>query len=722
MADSLNNSIQNLGDTLSAAVFGNSKANPEGAENFSGIYMGPGGGVTRADSFSIEGNRYGPAFLPSGYFDKTNQWIEDKLSSVLKEFPGISRENFPKMVADSRTGNNIQYSTPIGPYSNIGNGFTPPGFFNPFTNLWVDQRLSQIIDKEPPGIHRTFFEGSILTGNPGIQLVDEDTGELSPSGFTPVVYYRTGKEIQLGFGSNANGFSPSGSKVGIVSAEEAAEYSKKTGEEGFYESEKSSNYRFKFGIEDDKILSTKDNMSITPFDNEDPLFVGFEVIIDIPNSPLFNGEAAAFIEKFKAGEEIRSRGNILTDFITEFSKFFKFNTPPALNKFSEPDMSDSIFDTQLSPKRHYVKKIAGLDKLIESNTPSSQSAFVKYRNDLIKLSFYEDTTLNLGTLSSLYKLLYWSRINGKNIIPENLLRFDCIIIASEVRNLTRVVKAVNGGARSLQTLKENVSRYVYNLYECQIFFDKMTHGDTIDMSSTPSPIDILEVSFSYKFSSMKFERFNFNSNQYSFVNNESRNPLKFTSKDSNRAILNGDEILPFNDKKLVPLNNGYGGRDINDINISSLVEDRGESESLDGESTTIDNLKEGEKLNIYNDQYNKQIIENSPKGANIYNVIVGNNSENKIELGANGNLFKKAGEKLLQNVKKAALNEAQRQLNNQFRLVNNSIDKVRNSFGIGRMREPTNVYKDIPNAQFFFDVKNSLRDFGGDILGGLLGG
>jgi len=76
----------------------------------------------------------------------------------------------------------------------------------------------------------------------------------------------------------------------------------------------------------------------------------------------------------------------------------------------------------------------------------------------------------------------------------------------------------------------------------------------------------------------------------------------------------------------------------------------------------------------------------------------------------------------LQNIKKAALNEAQRQLNNQFRLVNNSLDKVRNSFGIGRMREPTNVYNNLPNAQFFFDVKNSLRDFGGDVLGGLLGG
>jgi hypothetical protein len=61
------------------------------------------------------------------------------------------------------------------------------------------------------------------------------------------------------------------------------------------------------------------------------------------------------------------------------------------------------------------------------------------------------------------------------------------------------------------------------------------------------------------------------------------------------------------------------------------------------------------------DQYNKIIVE--AMGGGLDATI--NNSENKIELGSNGNLFKKAGEKLLQNVKKAALNEAQRQLNNQ---------------------------------------------------------
>ena len=142
MADSLNSGIQKLGDTLSAKLFGNSKDNPHGSNNFSGIYIGPGGGITKPelkgvnelDNFTTNNglNRIA-AFTPVGYFDQTNQWIDDKLSSIVNQTPGISR---------------------------------------------------------------TLVSGTILSpGRPTTQLIDEDTGNLSKEGFTPVVYYRTGKEI-----------------------------------------------------------------------------------------------------------------------------------------------------------------------------------------------------------------------------------------------------------------------------------------------------------------------------------------------------------------------------------------------------------------------------------------------------------------------------------------------------------------------------------------------
>jgi hypothetical protein len=746
MADSLNTGIQKLGDTLSAKLFGNSKDNPEGSDNFSGIYIGPGGGVTKMDMYVSV--RDGGTFLPPGYFDSNNSWVDDQLSSIIEFLPGISRDDFPLIIKDSRSGKDIEYSEPSGPYKHIGNGFTPPGFFIPRTGLWVDGRFSTMIAKYTNGqegnsIQRT-FQGDLTTINdlsvsPGKSLEDPDgilpiidgvqNKTSAAAGFTPVAYYRTGKEIFL----QPN--SLDGNAVGIVTTKESLDYSKKRGTDGFYDGVSDSDYSFKYGIEDDNLESSfpgrpatgfrefyqnlkKDIFTITPYDNEDPLFIGFEIIINAPTSPLFNGELLNFIRKFYSYSEISSRDQIYSDFVIEALKFFKFNNEEIdgvnlrnLGITPNPNGVDieSIFKTRLKARRHYVKKIKGLDKLNEANTPSQQAAFVKYKNDLVTLTFYEDTTLEFGTLASLYKLLYWSRIRGKNIIPENLLRFDCTVIVSEVRNFTRVKRASETG--QLETLKENVSRYVYDLYECQLFFDKLSHGDSVANDAIASPEGV-EVSFSYKFSTSRFERYNFDDNKYKSVDNRKLRPQDETS-----------QILD-------PLNNGYSGKDI----VSSLISSRFESinsEAANSSTTTeaetqgssdINNLKNNEKLNIYKSEFEKAVLEGGGSNIGIYPSLSAGDSENSIPLNQNGNLLKRSGEALLQNIKKAALNEAQRQLNSQFRLVNNSLDKVRNSFGIGRMSEPTNVYNNPPGGQFFFDVKNSLRNFGGDILGGLLGG
>jgi hypothetical protein len=96
---------------------------------------------------------------------------------------------------------------------------------------------------------------------------------------------------------------------------------------------------------------------------------------------------------------------------------------------------------------------------------------------------------------------------------------------------------------------------------------------------------------------------------------------------------------------------------------------------------------------------------------------------------------KKAAQNLARSLQNSVENETQRQVDIRLRLLNNTLDKVRNSVGLGRMREPTNIYKapyiwqGISNglggqvsSTFFFDVQNSLRDFAGDSLGSVLGG
>jgi hypothetical protein len=210
----------------------------------------------------------------------------------------------------------------------------------------------------------------------------------------------------------------------------------------------------------------------TPYENEDPVFFGFEIIIDAANSPLFNGEILKFMGEIGIAKspkakpifgsrsegtigsaEVFNRKPILDSFCFESIKYFKFKndvgpyvvSPTFLDELSSElrDLFKNSFDMfgSVVEKKHYVKKVEGLDFLVERNGPKTPSGFVKYREDLIKISFYEDITLSTGTLLNLYKLLAWSRQRGKHIIPDNLLKFDCEIIISEVRNMTRIRSA-----------------------------------------------------------------------------------------------------------------------------------------------------------------------------------------------------------------------------------------------------------------------------------------
>ena len=205
----------------------------------------------------------------------------------------------------------------------------------------------------------------------------------------------------------------------------------------------------------------------TPYENEDPVYFSFEIIINGASSPLFNGEILNFMLeiggnlKGKAGlgnAEIFNRKPIIDSFCYESLKFFKFSPLPYVENRSlldglfnddpeKRELLDSlprydIYQT-LMEKKHYVRKIEGLDALNERNTANKSSSFVKYGEDLIKLTFYEDVTLSTGTLLNLYKILGWSRLNGKAMIPDNLLKFDCEIIITEIRNIARVRSALS---------------------------------------------------------------------------------------------------------------------------------------------------------------------------------------------------------------------------------------------------------------------------------------
>lgn len=485
----------------------------------------------------------------------------------------------------------------------------------------------------------------------------------------------------------------------------------------------------------------------TPYENNDPVLFGFEIVIDAVSSPLLNGSVEDFIEQFKMVSEVGSRKYIIADFKEQFSKIFKtkgsifreVTDNQVVNQIKTAIKNDKISDDKqtniFQPGKkaylsYYLKKIAGLEMLIESNTPSKKKYLTNYREDVLKLTFSEDISLSMGTLAHLYKLLYWSKPNGKNIVPENILRFNCDIIVSEVRNLNRVRKAIDTG--NLEVIKDNVSRHIYSLKECQFYFDQPAHDNEIDLSQPTKDFEQFVVTMDYKYVTSKFERWipdNYGFGLYAGYNNGAM-----------WKVGNPNSRDTFSYNKGMILSQGAsteGAGSLNDNSVPKFFTTNTNSLKNNGVKAPI-------VLETYSNSGPVEAIKNdnsgTSKGSNpsddgegpgeTSNTAVksGNrSSQKKTDFENFKDNAKKASKKLAKNLEKAAVRELQGQINSRLRLLNNTLDKLRNNAGIGRMREPTNVYKNYENALgissgFFFDVKNSLRDFAGDSVGGVLGG
>ena len=462
-----------------------------------------------------------------------------------------------------------------------------------------------------------------------------------------------------------------------------------------------------------QLLGDTDGTKGTPYENTDPVIFGFEIIIDLVNSPLLNGSVEDFIASFPYVNEIATRRKVMADFRQQFLKLFKTkgtfkigpDKPTASIKTSNYANTDSPSQLYSNGKpaymSYYLKKIGGLEKLIEANLPDKNKSLIEYRKDLLKLTFTEDVSLDMGTLAYLYKLLYWSKPNGKNIVPENLLRFNCDIIISEVRHFNRVRKGVTNG--DLEVVKDNLSRYIYTLNECQFWFDQLAHDSEVDLGSIKTYDDFV-VTMDYKYVTSKFERWtpdgagfgkyvSYNNGAIWKIGNQGARgaigasasnfpevPRFYTNSISNTLRQNGVD-------RAIVMDSYNPSFTINE----SVQKTSGGSMSAAPDKKALRKNKRKERFNAFKERSSK------------------------------------AGKALGKNLKKALQKEIKAQISMRLRLLNNTLDKLRNGAGLGRMREPTNVYKNYDNplgisSGFFFDVKNSLRDFAGDSLGGKIGG
>lgn len=628
MADSLDNFFKKAGGKLS---FGNKfkrSKPPKGSTIYSGLYYGPGDaeGITRTQ---------GPLYL------------ENPNPSPGQSFGGV-----PLTDSNHKFGLNRTYPS----------GFTPVSYYriSPESEVIIPDPNDPSVKRQLNTKDRFDINTSSLNAGVGISgaIVDLE-------GYEGVGGFDDKSSFDFKYNLNNQENWPGGSSPMMPSG--------KNDIESFDGSFGSKSWDNMDSQEFNKQAVAWSNG--TPHENEDPVIFGFEIIIDSIRSPLLNGELDYFLETIGvSNDELTSRKEISSSFKNEMSKFFKFNleTP-----------SEDIFG-MTTRKRHYIKSIDGLENLIESNSSSKLKSFVDYKQDVLKIQFYEDINLSTGSLSALYKLLYWSKIRGKGVVPENLLRFDCEIIVSELRNISRVRKAANSGVGSqyaMEVLKENLSRYVYSVYECQLFFSKMSHSGDITLESLSTQPNV-QIEMNYKFSNMRFERFNLNDSVYRSINDRRVDPSNIDPTDENSNIENTEGSIQISKTAKTP------------IRIRPIVD--GLAAFSEGELGTDDN-EFISTITFARKNFKRRALDK------IKDALI-NSSKN-----------------LANSLKKAALTEAQRQLNSQFRLLNNAIDQVRNAYGIGRMSEPTNVYSRPANgSSIFFDVRNSLRGFGGDLLGGLL--
>ena len=226
----------------------------------------------------------------------------------------------------------------------------------------------------------------------------------------------------------------------------------------------------------------------------------------------------------------------------------------------------------------------------------------------------------------------------------------------------------------LEVIKENVSRYRYNLYECQFHVPVMPHPGSIDQTSPLVASDTHTIDISFKHSDMSFERFDYStlaesSGKYIIL----KNGILSNSSNVASPIEQGQVDVDFVRLDVISDNNQAGQDSISDI-ILGLV----------NSNDLLGDVKEIDKKDKF-------------KGA-----------------------LKNAGKNLLKATKTAITNEAQRQLNDRFRLLNNTIEKVKQAYGLGQISPPTNVYNVTPGSTPFYDVMNALRNFTGDVLGSAL--
>ena len=495
------------------------------------------------------------------------------------------------------------------------------------------------------------------------------------------------------------------------------------------------------------------NFSSTGWENQDPVMYSFQIIVDALSSPLLNGSVEEFIDSYPVVSEIQSRRRVIYDFKQQFQKLFRtrgdieyreneitlygkealysdYNST-YLNKYANsanPQGSTLKRRGKKAYLAHYLTKIDGLHKLNESNLGETKKFLVDYQKDFIKLTFGEDVSGTMAALSHLYKLLYWSKPLGKGVIPENLLRFNCDIVVTEVRNFNRIRNAMSVSDKDttkniykIQTIKDNVSRHIYSLKECQFYFNTPPHEDSIDNSNVKL-YEGFEVNFDYKYSTLKFDKWVSDLNLYGRYVSYNGGAIwrlgtkkAYEARRRERAEEGGDtgSVIDYSVPRFYTKNSNSLGQDgvrqefelFNYMHNNSVHYDEPFDDDSDftGYSGGIVDVPDDDE----EDGVTKRVLKRLGKGVSRF-----------------GKKFKQGAKRMIKNTLLWPWKEAKMQAMVRKDLLQETLSRARLFLGGGGLdSEPVNVYSK-PYAPIsmgiFFDVRNELFNYWGEEMTGIL--
>ncbi len=247
----------------------------------------------------------------------------------------------------------------------------------------------------------------------------------------------------------------------------------------------SSIYRFVDGLISSRIDNvfpqiSDSSQTITGRSNaylDDPTIMGFNFVIDFNSerSPLFNvvkgskfNSAHQYLKNIgedvgelsSTGYKIESRTDCLMDFIDRFKDLvYKFPW--------------------------YFQSLSGLRELYKMDP----TAGWRSKDRILEIKTLESLDLRIGNMIDKYMYAYYDTTYLREMIPQNLRRFNCFIIISEIRNFKSYAKGItnaNGNkSTSIRSINEMFNCFVYKLHNCEFDFSSSNpYMDDIDQKGS----------------------------------------------------------------------------------------------------------------------------------------------------------------------------------------------------------------------------------------------